>query len=128
MCCSSSTLSAPIDSDGIDRDSIDENGRHLALSLGDANQPSEPALIPDFDKRILQRLVSPEVSKDELPPLIATIVSNMKASDIVECLKGNDAQVFIDVIDEVCYQALPFLRNRFVDLCQLSNFCRSGVR
>ena len=92
-----------------------ENGRPLALSLGDANQLSEPALIPDFNKRILQRLVNPEVSKDELPPLIATIVSNMKAGDIVECLEGSDAQIFIDVMDEVCYQA-PSLRNRLADL------------
>ena len=95
---------------------MDENGRSLALSLGDANQPSEPALIPDFDKRILQCLVDPEVSKDELPVLIATIVSNMKAGDIVECLEGSNAQIFIDVMDEVCHQAIPFLRNRLTDL------------
>lgn len=128
MHCSSSTLFALIDSRGIDRDSKGEDEKPLPLPSGDGNQSSKLALIPDSDKRILQRLVRREVSRDELPSLIETIVSNMKAADIVECLKGNDAQIFIDVMDKVSHQTIPSLRNSFVDLFQLSNFHLLGVR
>ena len=122
MHCSSLTLSALINQGDIDRESINESGRLLPLPLlGDANQPSEPTLIPDSDKRILQRLVSSEVSKDELPSLIESIVSNIKAGDIVGCLNGNDAQIFVDVIDEARSQAIPSLRNSFVDPFEPSN-------
>jgi len=122
--CSSSTLSALINPGGIDRDTIGESGRPLPLPFEDADQLSQPALTPHSEKeQILQRLVSHEASQDELPSLIETIVSNMKAGDIVECLRGSDAQTFIDVIDEACHQAIPSLRNRLVDLFQPSNFC-----
>ena len=80
------------------------------------NQPSEPTLIPDSDKRNFQRLVGGEFSQDELPSLIETVVSNMRAADIVRCLKGSDAQIFIDVIDKVCNHAISSLKNLLIDL------------
>ena len=66
-------------------------------------------------------MVGREVSQNELPSFIETIVSNTKAADIVKCLKGTDAQTFIDVIDEACYQAVLSLKNCFTDLVPPSN-------
>jgi hypothetical protein len=58
---------------------------------------------PIFDSRgrALRRLASGTVPQDELPSLIESIVSNVKPTDIVELLPESDAQMFIDVIDEV---------------------------
>ena len=52
-------------------------------------------------KRALQRLISSATARDELPSLIETIVSNMKAVHIVNHLQGANAQAFVDVL----YQA-----------------------
>ncbi|KAF9643932.1 kinase-like protein [Thelephora ganbajun] len=88
------------DSGCVDRDCLNESSLSLVLSPVDTNHPSASPLLLDSDKRALQRLVSRVVSHDELPSLIETIVSNVKAADIVQCLQGSDAQAFIDVIDE----------------------------
>ena len=71
---------------------------------GDENPISEPPplLISDSGKRALQCLVSRSVPQDELPSLIETVVSSAKAANIVQCLQGSDAQVFIDMVDQVC--------------------------
>ena len=53
-------------------------------------------------KRAFQCLVSGAPPRDELPYLIETVVSNMKADDIVNHLHGADAQPFVDVLDQVC--------------------------
>ena len=87
------------------KDSVDESGAH----------------IPDSDNRALRRLVRCEVSQNELPSLIETIVSNTKAADIVKCLKETDAQTFIDVIDKACHHAAQSLKNCFIDLFSPSN-------
>ena len=52
-------------------------------------------------KRVLQRLVSSATPRDELPSLIETVASNMKAADVVNNLQGTDAQAFVDVLDQV---------------------------
>ena len=73
---------------------------------GDVNHIIGPPLVPisDSDRRALQRLVSSSVSRDELPSLIETIVSNVKPANIYKCLERSaDAQTFIDVVDEVCH-------------------------
>lgn len=91
---------------------------------GDENRISEspPILISDSDKRALQRLVSSSISQDELSSLIETVVSNTKAANIVQCLRGSDAQIFIDVIDQVC-GAITFQKNGFtVDLFLVSRW------
>jgi len=105
-----------IDSGGINRDSTDESDLPLPLASGDTNHPSEPTPILDSDRRALRRLASCTVPRDELPSLIETIVSNMKAADIVKCLRESDARTFVDVTDEAFHKAIPSLRNLFVDL------------
>ncbi|KAF9643933.1 kinase-like protein [Thelephora ganbajun] len=88
------------DSSCTDRDSLNEGDLPPLLPLADTNHPSASLLLLNSDKRALQRLVSRTVSQDELPSLIEMVVSNVKTADIVQCLRGSDAQVFIDVLDE----------------------------
>lgn len=64
---------------------------HLPRPLGEIDHLSGP----------LQRLVSGVVPQDELAPLIESIVSNVKAATIVATLRANDAQAFIEVMDNV---------------------------
>ncbi|KAF9778185.1 kinase-like domain-containing protein [Thelephora terrestris] len=69
---------------------------------GDVNHISEPPLGPTSEavQRALQRLVSPGVLPNELASFIETVALNIKAADIVQCLRGTDAQIFINVIDQ----------------------------
>jgi hypothetical protein len=48
-------------------------------------------------KRLIRRAFAPH----ELPPLVEAIFSSKDESGIARCLHGDDAQIFIDVIDEV---------------------------
>lgn len=68
---------------------------------GETNLVSDPPPISDSDRRALQRLISGTVPQDELVPLIESIVSNVKAANIVEFLQESDVQKFIDVMDRV---------------------------
>jgi hypothetical protein len=46
------------------------------------------------------RLIRRAFASHELPSLIETIFSSKDESDAIHCLLGDDAQAFIDVIDE----------------------------
>ena len=78
------------------------------LSLSeDAGPPSlipGPSLVLDSDKRALQRLISRAGPEDEFVSLINAVFSSGKVSDIVGRLGANDAQPFIDAMDEVCHR------------------------
>ena len=65
-----------------------------------------PPTLPSSGQLALQRLVSGVPSRDELPSLIETIVSNVKADDIVNHLRGSGAQTFVDVLSQVCMPLL----------------------
>ena len=82
---------------------------------GGANNTSEPPLNSDSGKQALHRLVSQAVLQDELPSVVETIVSTMKAASIVEFLEEGDAQTFVDVIDEARRRTIPALMNFFID-------------
>jgi hypothetical protein len=69
--------------------------------LEDTDRNRETTLTLDPGTLALRRLVSCTVPQDELPSLIITIVSNVKAANIVESLEGGDAQIFIDIMDQV---------------------------
>ena len=74
----------------------------LNLSPGpDTNRVSEPPVFPKPAERNLQRLVGRAAQEEEIPFLLETVVSSMKVAGIVECLRGRDAQTFVDVVDEV---------------------------
>ena len=59
----------------------------------------------------------------ELPSLMEAIFSSKDEGDIMHCLHGDDAQTFVDVIDEV--------RSTFVRISQskvdTNTFCRSDT-
>ena len=78
-----------------------DSGLPLSLPQGDTNHDSKSPLILASGEPALQRLVTDTVPQDELPCLIETIVTNMKAIEIIQCLQGCDAQTFIDIIDQV---------------------------
>jgi len=107
-------LPALTDSGGTSRDAFGESDPPLPPLSEDTNHPFKPLLVSDSDKRALQRLVSRAVPQDELPFVIESIVSNVRAADIVRCLQGSDAQAFVDVIDEVCYYAIASLSTESV--------------
>ena len=87
----------------------------MPLPLGDTEHHSGPPLISDPGGLALQRLVSRGVTRDEIPSVIETLVSNLKAADIAERLRGKDTQTFIDILDEACHHAIPSLKNWIVD-------------
>ena len=78
---------------------------------GNTKRVSEPPLILSPSVRALQRLVSRDVPQDELRSVIETIISNVRAADIVECLQESGAQTFVDVMDEVCHHTISSRRN-----------------
>jgi len=104
------------DPGSIGRELSGQSGPPSPLPPRDTNHPSGPPLISDSDRRALRRLVDRAVPQDELISVIGTIVSNVKAANIVTELKGNDAQTFADIIDEACHHVIPSLKNQFVDL------------
>ena len=56
---------------------------------------------------IWKQLISDPLSAHERIPLITTIFSDKNQVEMVGNLSGNDAQVFIDLIDEVSACTLP---------------------
>ena len=87
--------------------------RHIESAVGERANSSESSAVPEFPdqpqgdlkrrgeiERALQRLISSATPGDELPSLIETVVSNMKAADIANHLQGADAQAFVDVLDQ----------------------------
>ena len=76
----------------------------------DTNDSTNTLTAPGYShEQAWKRLISCGVPRDELPPLIETIFSERKTTNIVDHLQGNDAQAFIDVIDEVRCHSLRFL-------------------
>ena len=68
---------------------------------GDTNHVPGLPPIPDSDRRALQRLVSGAMPQEQIASLIESIVSNVKATDIVQLVQEGDAQTFIDVMENV---------------------------
>jgi hypothetical protein len=66
----------------------------------DTGLPPDPSTL-DPDNQALQRLISRTAPRSELASLIETIFPNKKVADIVDRLQDDDAQTFINVIDEV---------------------------
>ena len=92
-------------------ESTQEGETHSTSHTVDPSHVSEPPLVLDPEDA-LWRLIG-VVPQDELPFLIGTVVSNMKAASIVRHLPGIAAQAFIDVMDQV-FGTAPSLRDKFV--------------
>jgi len=82
---------------------------HLTRGLFQIREKGKAAgyVIPSFfsPRRALQWLIGGAFHRGGLTSLIDTIFSSRKATDIVGCLRENDAQTFVDVIHEVCCHA-----------------------
>ena len=60
----------------------------------------DPSIAIDSQEKAWQRLITRAAPHDELPSLIEIIFAGREA-DVVSRLRGNDAQTFIDIMDEV---------------------------
>ena len=87
----------------------------------DPTQHLDPPIAIDSHEQAWQRLIARTVPLDELPSLIETIFSG-RETDVVNRLKGGDAQAFIDIMDEVPYHTRDFRRT--TDLLYLLLFRR----
>jgi len=67
--------------------------------------PAGPSLVLDSGEQALRCLISGGTPLDELALLIEMIFSSEKATGMVGCLRGSDAQIFIDVVGEVRYHS-----------------------
>ena len=81
---------------------------HIDSAVPTPGQPGDVNHIPESPlKRALQRFVSSSVSEDEVYRLINTTISQVEPMDMVKCVEtSDDAQAFIDVIDEVSTTSL----------------------
>ena len=59
-------------------------------------------MIPSFNIPACHRLIKRAFILCELSPLIEAVFSSKDEGDLVRCLRGEDAQTFIDVLYEVC--------------------------
>jgi len=78
---------------------------------GHGDSSSDGAVLPGTrqdEEQAWQRLITRAVPCDELPSIIETIFSG-RETDMVDRLRGNDAQAFVDIMDEVCHHVLYFL-------------------
>ena len=66
----------------------------------------DPSIATDSHKQAWQRLISHTIPHDELPSLIEAIFSDREAVKSGECLQENDAQAFINILDEARYHIL----------------------
>jgi hypothetical protein len=92
--------------------------------LDDVVPDSFPFL--NFDTPACRRLIRHAFAPHELPSLVEAIFSSKDESSIVLCLHGDDAQLFIDVIDEVRSTLHLHRETRLIDI-DIDTFCRLGV-
>jgi len=99
------------------------------------NPPGSPNLVQNvdcspithsFSTSACGRLIGRSFNRHELPSLIEAIFSGGDEGDAIGCLCRDDAQTFIDVIDEV---RLAFARRRDIPLIELDihTFHRIGA-
>lgn len=82
-------------------ESTEEDETSSTHQTSDSNHCSEPPLVLD-PEAASQRLVGGAVPRNELLCLIVTVVSRLEPIVIVKCVeRSDDAQGFIDVMDEV---------------------------
>ena len=80
----------------------------LSSPVHHANDPPSQSIAVGSHEQAWQRLIIRAALKDELPSLIETIVSDGEMTNVVDRLRGSDAQIFIDTIDGVGHRVLCF--------------------
>lgn len=64
-------------------------------------------------------MITRAFTPNELPSLIEVVFSSKDVNDTIRCLCANDAQTFIDMIDEVC----PMVSRREIRLIEPTSAC-----
>ncbi|KAF9647776.1 kinase-like protein [Thelephora ganbajun] len=82
-------------------------------------RPQTPQILRAYGIPVWKPLIDCPFAMDERISLITTIFSDSTETEVVKCLRGDDAQSFVDVIDEILDTLAPRLRRR----C-LSTLCR----
>ena len=93
---------APVGSGGTTTTPVSQSGASLTLTslISRITLTFPGSLLLNFNTPACWRLSKRAFTPDELLPLIETIFSSTDEGDLVRCLRGDDAQTFIDVIDE----------------------------
>jgi len=73
----------------------------VLVSCLSKNHPSD-YILPCSNPPAWKRLISDPLSMDEYTVLITSIFSNRDEVEVVGYLSGDDAQTFVNIIDEVC--------------------------
>lgn len=76
---------------------------YARLLLTDFVESTDYAYFINLDPPACRRLMRRAVGLYELPSLIETIFSSKVECDTVHSLQGDDAQTFVDVMNEACY-------------------------
>ena len=63
--------------------------------------PVEPCTVPDSGEQALRSLIGGAASRDEVPLLLEAVSLSATAINKIRCLRGSEAQAFIDVVNEV---------------------------
>jgi hypothetical protein len=84
-----------------------------------------PRSFLDFNASACERLIRRAFTLDELPPLIEAVVSSENEDDAIRCLLRDDAQTFVDVIDEA--RSASVRRRSLLIEIEIHAFHRSGA-
>ena len=97
----------------------------LVLFVLTINPPLSLTLLVSSTPPGWKRLINPTLPVDERIPLITSIFSDTDGVEVFKYLSGNDAQTFVDVVDEVSIHNLRITCG-FTPKIHLP--CRLGVR
>ena len=97
---------------------------HLSSPGLDSTRHLDSPIAVDSQEQAWQRLITRAVPLDELPSLIETMFSG-RETNVVNRLKGGDAQASIDIIDEVPYRIRFFRGNVDLLLFLLRSFAQA---
>ena len=101
--------------------SVSESG----TSLPDLARGICRPLFLNFDTLACGRLIRRAFALHELPSLIEAIFSSKDEGNTIRCLTGDDAQTFVDVIDEV--RSTPTHHCESMIEIDIDTFCRLGT-
>ena len=79
----------------------------------------------NFNALACSRLICRSFESHELPSLIEGIFLNKGEDDAINCLKGGDAETFVDIMDQVRY---PFAYHRNIWLLQVTEIDNNTFR
>ena len=86
----------------------------------------DPSILLNFDPPAFGLLIRRAFDPYELPPLVEAVFSSKGEREIVRSLSGDNAQTFVDVIDEARSTFGRHRDTRLIDV-GIYTFCRLGT-